>query len=95
MELTQPKDLQDCLEKAGSSSQKAIEDCLHVSDVQFTQIEKMAKCLDGDFKTFKELFFLQIDRSKANQLFLTSVSWRLTGEEKRISPRRARKDVRL
>ena len=26
-----------------------------MSDEQFTQIEKMAKCLDGDFKTFKEL----------------------------------------
>jgi len=55
VELTQPKDLQDCLEKAGSSSQKAIEDCLHVSDVQFAQIKKMAKCLDGQFKTLEEI----------------------------------------
>ena len=55
MELTQPKDLQDCLEKAGSSSEKSIEDCLHVSNEQFTQIKKMAKCLDGDFKTIEEL----------------------------------------
>jgi len=47
-------ELENCLEKAGSS-EKAIEDCLHVSDVQFTQIKKMAKCLDDDFKTFEEL----------------------------------------
>ena len=57
VEANERNEDQDCLEKAGANATpKDIEDCLHMSHIEFIGMgDLMAGCVDDDFSTLEEM----------------------------------------
>ena len=78
---------QDCLEKAGANATpKDIEDCLHMSHIEFIGMgDLMAGCVDDNFSTleemeteFAECLGEETDRNLWSSAVTSSTAWYVT-----------------